>query len=100
MVNVIKLYKGLNINLKGKFVQEFFDVKQLDIYVIVFDDFYGVIFKVVVKEQEYVMVGGILFVDKNYFEVKFVFLVSGVVISVERGECCKVLSIFIVVVKE
>ena len=37
MANVIKLHKGLNINLKGKPVQEFFDVKQPDIYAIVPD---------------------------------------------------------------
>ena len=30
MANVIKLHKGLNINLKGKPAQEFFDVKQPD----------------------------------------------------------------------
>ena len=57
MANVIKLHKGLNINLKGKPVQEFFDVKQPDIYAIVPDDFHGVTPKVVVKEQEYVMPG-------------------------------------------
>ena len=39
MANVIKLHKGLNINLKGKPAQEFFDVKQPDIYAIVPDDF-------------------------------------------------------------
>ena len=43
MANVIKLHKGLNINLKGKPAQEFFDVKQPDIYAIVPDDFHGVI---------------------------------------------------------
>ena len=32
MANVIKLHKGLNINLKGKPAQEIFDVKQPDIY--------------------------------------------------------------------
>ena len=32
MANVIKLHKGLNINLKGKPVQEFFDVKQTGSY--------------------------------------------------------------------
>lgn len=57
MANVIKLHKGLNINLKGKPAQEFFDVKQPDIYAIVPDDFHGVTPKVVVKEQEYVTAG-------------------------------------------
>ena len=100
MANVIKLHKGLNINLKGKPVQEFFDVKQPDIYAIVPDDFHGVTPKVVVKEQEYVMAGGTLFVDKNHPEVKFVSPVSGVVTSVERGERRKVLSISIAAAKE
>ena len=68
MANVIKLHKGLNINLKGKPAQEFFDVKQPDIYAIVPDDFHGVTPKVVVKEQEYVTAGGTLFVDKNHPE--------------------------------
>ena len=97
---VFKLHKGLNINLKGKPAQEFFDVKQPDIYAIVPDDFHGVTPKVVVKEQEYVTAGGTLFVDKNHPEVKFVSPVSGVVTSVERGERRKVLSISIAAAKE
>ena len=100
MANVIKLHKGLNINLKGKPAQEFFDVKQPDIYAIVPDDFHGVTPKVVVKEQEYVTAGGTLFVDKNHPEVKFVSPVSGVVTSVERGERRKVLSISIAAAME
>ena len=95
MANVIKLHKGLNINLKGKPAQEFFDVKQPDIYAIVPDDFHGVTPKVVVKEQEYVMAGGPLFIDKNHPELKFVSPVSGVVTSVERGARRKVLNIVV-----
>lgn len=93
MANVIKLRKGLDINLKGKPAQEIVDVKQTDIYAIVPDDFYGMTPKVVVKEQEYVLAGGPLFIDKNNPEVKVVSPVSGVVTCVERGERRKVLSI-------
>jgi Na+-transporting NADH:ubiquinone oxidoreductase subunit A len=93
MANVIKLHKGLNINLKGKPAQEIVSVKQPDIYALVPDDFYGVTPKVVVKEQEYVKAGGALFVDKNHPEVKFVSPVSGVVTCVERGARRKVMSI-------
>jgi Na+-transporting NADH:ubiquinone oxidoreductase subunit A len=93
MANVIKLHKGLNINLKGKPAQEVASVKQPDIYALVPDDFYGVTPKVVVKEQEYVKAGGALFVDKNHPEVKFVSPVSGVVTCVERGARRKVMSI-------
>src|SRR5574344_1327726 len=93
MANVIKLRKGLDINLKGKPSQEIIKVNQPEIYALIPDDFYGVTPKVVVKEQEYVMAGGPLFVDKNNPEVKFVSPVSGVVTSVERGERRKVMSI-------
>ena len=75
MANVIKLRKGLDINLKGKAAEE--------------------LSKVVVKEQEYVMAGGPLFIDKNHPEVKFVSPVSGVVTSVERGARRKVLNIVV-----
>ena len=79
MANVIKLRKGLDINLKGKAAETYTTVKEPGFYALVPDDFTGVKPKVVVKEQEYVMAGGPLFVDKNHPEVKFVSPVSGVV---------------------
>lgn len=93
MANVIKLRKGLDINLKGKATAEVMAVKEPGFYALCPDDFTGVTPKVVVKEQEYVMAGGPLFIDKNHPEVKFVSPVSGVVTCVERGARRKVLSI-------
>ena len=84
MANVIKLRKGLDINLKGKAAEELSTVKEPGFYALVPDDFPGVTPKVVVKEQEYVMAGGPLFIDKNHPELKFVSPVSGVVTSVEQ----------------
>ena len=95
MANVIKLRKGLDINLKGIAVKELVSVKEPGIYSLVPDDFTGVKPKVVVKEGENVLAGGTLFVDKNHPEVKFVSPVSGVVTSVERGERRKVLNIIV-----
>jgi Na+-transporting NADH:ubiquinone oxidoreductase subunit A len=95
MANVIKLRKGLDINLKGKAAEELSTVKEPGFYALVPDDFPGVTPKVVVKEQEYVMAGGALFIDKNHPEVKFVSPVSGVVTSVERGARRKVLNIVV-----
>ena len=95
MANVIKLRKGLDINLKGKASQEFMSVKEPGFYALVPDDFTGITPKVVVKEQEYVMAGGPLFIDKNHPELKFVSPVSGVVTSVERGARRKVLNIVV-----
>lgn len=93
MANLIKLRKGLDINLKGKASAEIMSVKEPGFYALCPDDFTGVTPKVVVKEQEYVLAGGPLFIDKNHPEVKFVSPVSGVVTSVERGARRKVLSI-------
>ena len=93
MANCIKLRKGLDINLKGKAAAEVKPVKEPGFYALCPDDFTGVSPKVVVKEQEYVMAGGPLFIDKNHPEVKFVSPVSGVVTSVERGARRKVMSI-------
>ena len=95
MANVIKLRKGLDINLKGKAAEELVTVKKPGFYALVPDDFPGVTPKVVVKEQEYVMAGGPLFIDKNHPEVKFVSPVSGVVTSVERGARRKVMNIVV-----
>ena len=95
MANVIKLRKGLDINLKGKASQEFMSVKEPGFYALVPEDFTGITPKVVVKEQEYVMAGGPLFIDKNHPEVKFVSPVSGVVTSVERGARRKVMNIVV-----
>ena len=79
--------------MKGKAAAQVVSVKEPKFYALVPDDFTGVTPKVVVKEQEYVMAGGPLFIDKNHPEVKFVSPVSGVVTSVERGARRKVMSI-------
>ena len=100
MANVIKLHKGLNINLKGSPAQELFNVKEADSYALMPADFHGVTPKVVVKEQESVKAGDALFVDKNHPEVKFVSPVSGTVTAVTRGERRKVLSITVAAAKE
>ena len=100
MANLIKLRKGLDINLKGKAAAEVVAVKEPGFYALCPDDFTGVTPKVVVKEQEYVMAGGPLFIDKNHPEVQFVSPVSGVVTSEERGARRKVLSITVEAAQE
>ena len=93
MANVIKLRKGLDVNLKGKAAKEQFQVKKPGVYALMPDDFTGAKPKVVVKESDVVKVGDALFVDKNHPEVKFVSPVSGKVTMVERGDRRKVLSV-------
>lgn len=93
MAKVIKLRKGLDINLKGKATAEIATVRCPGEYALCPDDFYGVKPKVVVKEGDPVKAGDALFVDKLHPEVKFVSPVSGTVSLVERGDRRKLLSI-------
>ncbi|MCF0159335.1 MAG: Na(+)-translocating NADH-quinone reductase subunit A [Bacteroidaceae bacterium] len=93
MANVIKLRKGLDINLKGKAAEEKATIKSTGLYALVPDDFVGVKPKVIAKEGDDVKVGSVLFVDKKHPEVKFVSPVSGKVSLIERGERRKVLSV-------
>ena len=50
MANVIKLRKGLDINLQGKAEEKRIQLKSNGQYALVPDDFEGVVPKVVVKE--------------------------------------------------
>ncbi len=93
MANVIKLHKGLDINLKGRATEQKIQLKSNGKYALVPDDFEGVTPKVVVKEGDKVQAGDALFVNKQYPEVKFASPVSGTVSAVVRGERRKVLCV-------
>lgn len=93
MAKVIKLRKGLNINLKGKAEAKVIAIDASDVYGLVPDAFVGVKPKLVTKEGDVVKAGDALFVDKLHPEVKFVSPVSGKVTSVERGDRRKILSV-------
>ncbi len=75
MANVIKLRKGLDINLKGKAAEQKFPVKAAAQYALVPDD--------------------ALFVNKKQTDVKFASPVSGVVQAVVRGDRRKVLRVVV-----
>ena len=93
MANVIKLSKGLDINLKGQAEEKKIQLKSNGKYALVPDDFEGVTPKVVVKEGDKVQAGDALFVNKQFPEVKFASPVSGTVSAVVRGERRKVLCV-------
>ena len=95
MANVIKLRKGLDINLKGKAAKQKFSVKSAAQYALVPDDFVGMTPKVVVREGDKVKAGDALFVNKKQTDVKFASTVSGVVQAVVRGDRRKVLRIVV-----
>lgn len=93
MANVIKLKKGLNLNLTGKAATSVSPQKASAVYGLVPESFVGVKPKVVVKVGDVVKAGDALFVDKLHPEVKFTSPVSGTVKDVVRGDRRKVLNI-------
>ena len=86
MTNVIKLRKGLDINLKGKAKEEKLTLKPKGEIGLTPDAFTGVTPKVVVKEGDIVKAGDALFVNKQYPEVRFSSPVSGHVTAIVRGD--------------
>ncbi|MDR3267737.1 MAG: Na(+)-translocating NADH-quinone reductase subunit A [Tannerella sp.] len=93
MANVIKIRKGLDINLKGKAVKTLMEVGTSASYAVVPDHYDGITPKVSVREGDKVKAGSALMTDKNFPEIKFVSPVSGTVTAVNRGEKRKLLSI-------
>ena len=93
MANVIKLRKGLDINLKGKAIKEKMTIGKVSEYALSPSDFTGITPKVTIHEGDHVKAGKALFVNKNFPEVRFASPVSGTVTAVERGERRKVLCV-------
>jgi Na+-transporting NADH:ubiquinone oxidoreductase subunit A len=93
MANVIKLRKGLNINLKGKATEQKRSIPACDEYALSPDCFEGMVPKVVVREGDRVKAGDTLFVNKLCPDVRFASPVSGTVSAIVRGERRKVLCV-------
>lgn len=93
MVNVIKLHKGLDINLKGAAELKKVSVGPVSHYALLPSAFVGVTPKVVVKVGDKVLAGEPLFVNKSCPDVGFASPVSGTVTAVVRGERRKVLAV-------
>ena len=95
MANVIKLKKGLNINLEGTPEEKFVSVKEAKKVTLVPDDFVMCTPKIVLKAGDAVHAGDEIFHDKQYPQIKFVSPVSGTLEEVVRGDRRKVLGIII-----
>lgn len=95
MANVIKLRKGLDINLKGKAAKTVLSGGKCLKYGLVPGDFVGMVPKVVVHEGDRVKAGDALFVNKKQTDVRFASPVSGVVSAVVRGDRRKVLYVVV-----
>ncbi len=95
MHRVVKISKGLDINLKGAPEATITSVQPAKYYALMPADFTRVTPKVVVAPEDVVKAGDALFVDKNAPELRFVSPVSGKVVAVNRGERRRVLSVVV-----
>ena len=95
MYKVVKISKGLDIKLNGAPAKEMIAVEAAKYYALQPSDFNGMTPKVVVKPEDAVKAGDVLFVDKKCPELRFVSPVSGKVVAVNRGERRRVLSVVV-----
>lgn len=93
MANVIKLRKGLDINLAGKAVKEKVATPQSSLFGLSPLSFPGITPKLSVKEGDHVLAGEPLFVSKQCPELGFASPVSGTVKAAVRGARRKVLMV-------
>lgn len=92
---IVKIKKGLDIQLKGKPQSIIKQNISSQNYIIFPEDFPGFIPKVAVKQGDKVLAGTPVFFDKNHPDVKIVSPVSGEIIAVTRGEKRKLLNVTI-----
>ena len=100
MSKIIKIKKGLNIDLVGAAVKAISTLPLPETFAIKPPDFTGVVPKLLVKEGEEVLAGTPLFFDKANEAIKFTSPVSGEVVEIVRGEKRKILEIKILADKE
>lgn len=95
MSETIKLRKGLNIRLKGN-AGKAIDTLPVPAFVALKPtDFPGLTPKLIVKQDQEVKAGDVLFFDKYNSEIVFTSPVGGKVIAINRGERRKILEIVI-----
>ena len=95
MTKVIKIKKGVDVNLKGKASEVLMAGKSSLTYALVPDSYVGVVPKVIANIGDKVKAGSPLMIDKKRPEIKFVSPISGELIAVNRGEKRKILSVVV-----
>lgn len=100
MSKVIKLKKGLDINLVGAAPMKVSVAPRSATYALTPDDYEGIVPKMLVKEGDAVKAGTPLFFDKNRADLLFTSPVSGTVKAIVRGEKRKIMHVVVEADKE
>lgn len=86
MTDIIKIKKGLSINLAGSAEKILVKSEKAEFYAVKPTDFHGLIPKLEVQVGDSVQTGSALFHDKKHPEIKFTSPVSGTVSAINRAE--------------
>ena len=100
MSGIIRIKKGLDINLKGKADKIYLKADRAEYYAVKPTDFKGVMPKLTVKVGDKVKVGSTLFFDKYHPGTMFTSPVSGEVSAINRGERRRILEVVVKADKE
>ena len=95
MSKLIKIKRGLDINLAGKAQKQFTEPNQVQAYALKPTDFEGLTPKLMVQEGDLVKAGTPLIVNKYKPEICFTSPVSGKIQGIIRGERRRILEIVI-----
>ena len=95
MDHVVKIKKGLDIQLEGIPSPKISNTPDSLLYAIIPDDFVGLTPKVIVKPGEKVLTGSPIIHDKTHPNIVVTSPVSGEIVTIERGERRKVIKITI-----
>jgi len=95
MAKQIITKRGLDIQINGKAEELIGGTFISDVIAIIPDHYHGIVPKLMVKEGDAVKAGSTIFHDKTYESMNFVSPVSGKILSINRGERRKVMSITI-----
>jgi Na+-transporting NADH:ubiquinone oxidoreductase subunit A len=95
MNDVIKITKGLTINLKGTAEKIFIKSEQADFFAVKPTDFHGLIPKLEVQAEDTVLAGSAIFHDKNHPDIKFTSPISGTISAINRGERRQIMEVII-----
>ena len=95
MAEVIKIKKGLDINMTGQAEKMFVKAPRAKTYAIKPVDWHGLTPKIIPNLCDPVKVGTPIFYDKYHTEVKFTSPVSGILLSINRGERRRIIEVTI-----
>ncbi len=95
MADVIKIKKGLDIKMNGQAEKMYVKAPRAKTFAVKPSDFHGLTPKIIPKLCDQVKVGTPIFYDKYNPEIKFTSPVSGILLSINRGDRRRIVEVVV-----